>query len=430
MAWRRDKARRYAHVEVSPEGELIGPPGGAQTTLRGPVCLHLAPGSCLLRTLNTAAMNRKEIAPALELLAEASLPLPPDQYYTDSWQIGPELHALAALPRGPLDRARDRIAAAGGRLAAVRIPELCPPPAGSPAVLVLWSMPEPGGLLACLWRGQTLYRWQHFPQRLSRRALLEQLAAGADPAPATIYLNWMRSELDPWPELGAVWPQAEVVETWGWTAAERARRFGPGPQLQSFLQQAQRRPASRADKLQLGLALGGVACAALFLFFAEVDYLERQAEQLRHQVSLLKVKANRSEKVAARSGQTLRRIRELRALAVERRGVLEVLKALTEALPARVRLERINVERGGATALDGLAETELDVSNLLENLSQTPLLTEPRLTFTQKEETRGDTSTPALIRFRLEARLAEPLLAPGGLPPAGRPVNSGSEEEA
>ena len=427
------------HVELNHEGELIGLPGGAQAALRGPVCLHLPPGSCLLRVLNVAGMNRKEIAPALALLAEASLPLPPDQYYTDSWQIGPELHALAALPSEPLDRARGRVAAAGGRLAAVRVPELCPPPVGPSAAgprparphaaLVLWSMPEPGGLLACLWRGQTLYRWQHFPQRLPRQALLEQLAANADPAPAAVYLNWMRSELDPWAELDAVWPQAEVIETWDWDLAERARRFGPGPQLQSFLRQEQRRTASRSDKLRLGLALGGAVCTALFLFFAEVAYLERQAEQLRHQVSLLKVKANRSEKVAARSGQTLRRIRELQALAVERRGVLEALKALTDALPARVRLERINVERGGATALDGLAETELDVSNLLENLSQAPLLTEPRLTFTQKEETRGDTSTPALIRFRLEARLAEPLLAPVGVPAAGAPAAAGSQEE-
>ena len=92
-----------------------------------PVILHPPPGLCLLRRLSVTGLGAREIEAALALWAEESLPEPVQHYYLDSWVIDDDSRALAALPREPLDRAREQLAAGGGRLAGIRVAELRPP---------------------------------------------------------------------------------------------------------------------------------------------------------------------------------------------------------------------------------------------------------------------------------------------------------------
>ena len=92
----------------------------------------------------------------------------------------------------------------------------------------------------------------------------------------------------------------------------------------------------------------------------------------------------------------------------ERNGVIKVLQTLSDSLPPRVKLENISVERSGATALDGIAETEVDVSTFLERLRGSPLIRDLNLSFSQKDTKK--TGVQALLRFRLEARWTQPLL--------------------
>ena len=403
---------QYTHLYLSAEGQIDRSALTGSETKKTPLCLNLAPGLCALRRLNTAGMKPKEVNAALALLAEESLPELASEYYLDSWKIDAETHGLAALPRVLLDQARHDILAGGsGQLAAVRVPELCPPAQSS---AVFWR--TAAGVLGCLWQDQRLYHWQVFSAQLATRSLLEQMAVAAPSPPQAIYLNWMSTELSTaWSEaeLQSHWPQAQVYDVWD--PADQRGYFGQGPTFDSFLYTQQRQAATTSEKWRLGLALAGTAAAGFFMFFAEVRYLERQVEQLAHTASLFKVQANRSEKVAARSGQALRQIRELRAMSVERIGVLAVLKALNDALPPRVKLDSISLDRTGLAALDGVAETELDITTFLERLGRSAVLREPNLAFTQKEQSGGDAQS-GLIRFRLEARLVQPLLSLPGEP--------------
>ena len=404
LKWPTKSVQPTIHCHLDEAGEISGLDNLADSPL--PVCLHLPPGLCLLRQLAVTGLNAKEIESALMLWAEESLPEPMDHYALDSWVISPATHGLVAVPRARLDRARQTIKEAGASLATLRIAELLPP-TDSQSTVIFWATPK--SLLACFWDQQVLYEWQSFPPGPPTRAMLEQIDAICKVTPERLYQYGSIVGIDkPWNEARSIWPNAEFVTTGLFDPMIRQHLQDVGPTFYSYVHESEGYAVTGGDKMRLGLAVAGACLAGLFLFHADISYREQQVDQLRHQVSLLKIKANRSEKLAARSGITLRQVRELRAMTIERNGIMKVLQTLGESLPPRVKIENINVERSGAMALDGIAETEIDISSFLERLRSSPLVRDLSLSFSQKDtEKEGD---QALVRFRLEARWEQPLL--------------------
>ena len=422
--WPGKDVKPTVHYRMDEAGGLTALDQSADSAARA--CVHLPPGLCLLRRLPVTGMSAKEIEPALALWAEESLPDPVEDYAWDSWAIDPDHRGLVVVPRAPLDQARQKLLEAGAILSALRIPELRPPVQRDQSV-VFWTAPD--GLLACFWDQQVLYEWLSLPPGSPTLTTLQQADVLCKSAPAHVYrFGSARGGEASWDAVRSVWPDAKFGATETYDPVAQQPLLDHGPAFDSYVHELQRSPATSADKLRLGVAVTGAVLTGLFVFHADVAYRERQVEQLRHQVSLLKIKANRSEKLAARSGSALRQVRALRAMTVERNGVTKILQVLGDSLPPRVKIESIGVERSGATALDGVAETEVDISSFLERLRLSPLLREASLSFSEKDT--EDKSDQALIRFRLEARWAQPLLSlpkaevgkPSALKPAAQDV--------
>ncbi|MCP4964989.1 MAG: hypothetical protein GY926_07120 [bacterium] len=402
--WPSRRIQTSVHYRLDEAGRLVALDPSADPS--APACVHLPPGLCLLRRLSVTGLRANEIEPALALWAEESLPDPVENYAWDSWVISADVRGLVAVPRAPLDQARKTLEQAGTSLRALRVPELCAPVQAESAV-IFWATPE--GVLACFWDQQVMYEWQSFPSGPPTRAALEQAAALCQSPPARVYrYGPTGGGGEAWGEVHAVWPNAEWIPIDTFDPAAQPPHDS-GPAFRNYLHEFQRQPATGADKRRLGLALAGACLTGFFLFHADVAYREQQVEQLRHQVSLLKIKANRSEKLAARSGKTLRQLRALRAMTIERKGVTNILQVLGDSLPPRVKIETLSVERSGMTALDGIAETELDITSFLQRLRLSPLLRDARLSFSEKETDRK--GGQALVRFRLEVRWAQPLLS-------------------
>lgn len=406
--WSGEQGNKYAVVTLDKSGEItdLVRSLARQGKKSKRICLQLLPGHCLLRRLSLSSLNTHEIQSALEMWADESLPEPAEDYYLDNWMISPETHGLAAIPREPLQKARQALTDKGLKLVSLHVPELCPPRPSSTGI-VLW--PTDHGTLVCFWRDHVLYDWQSFLSNISARALSEQVAAICLEAPAFIYLNEMGSDEVIRSELLSAWPDADIVDIDSHSQQTADSTFNTRLTFDSYIKEQEQLSATGQEKKKLWLALVATAVAGLFLLFANVTQLEREVRELEHQVSLLKVRALRSEKVASRTGDALKKVRELRAMTTERQGIMTVLKALSDSMPPRTRLDNFTVERNGNASLDGVAETELDVSTLLEKFERTSLFLNPNLTFIQKEEAL-DGAKP-LVRFRLEALIAQPLLS-------------------
>ena len=413
IKWPGKTVQLNVHCRLNEADEISGLDNSTESPTA--VCLHLPPGLCLLRQLAVTGLTAKEIESALMLWAEESLPEPVDNYALDNWVISPDIRGVVAVPRAPLDQARQKLLAAGATLRILQVPELLPPADPQPAV-IFWDTPK--NLVACFWEQQVLYGWQSFPPGPPTRAMLEQASAICKTAPTS--LHWYGSTTDndkPWKETSSIWPNADSINSELFDPSTQQHLQIAGPTFHSYIDESENQPVAGTDKIRMGLAIGGACLAGLFLFHADISYRERQVEQLRHHVSLLNVKANRSEKLAARSGKTLRQVRELRAMTIERNGIMKVLQTLSDSLPPRVKIENISVERSGATALDGIAETEVDVSTFLERLRSSPFIRELNLSFSQKDSKKK--GGQALLRFRLEAHWAQSLLT---LPEADAPA--------
>lgn len=410
---------KYINVDIDAQGELLN----AEQALSGrrrrksKVQVRLPPGVCLLRKLQVQGLTKKEIEPALELWAEESLPYPPEYYYLDSWKISDHEYGLAALPAEPLRQAREQLWQEHSvRVGQVRVAELATPQ-DSRSGIVIWSTAT--GFTACLWEKGVLYDWQSFPQEIAAEFALTQLSVSCRNNPEWIYID---ADAAASKQINAalisLWPEVTAEEVRDWSPQTRQRRFSANLAFDRYINEHHYQPATVKDKFRLSLAVAACVITGLFLLFTNLQQLEKQVETLRHHDSLLKVQASRSEQVAKRSGNTLRQIRELRAMTMERPGVMNALKVLSEALPPKVRLESINLERNGVVAVDGLAETEVDISSFLERLGHAPLFQNPNLTFTQKDAAQNavqaesaETGQPlTLIRFRLETELTQPLL--------------------
>jgi len=402
--WPTKTDKLGVHCRLDEAGEVFGLDHLSDSPAS--VCLHLPPGLCLFRRFAVTGLSAKEIEPALMLWAEESLPEPTGNYALDSWVISPAIRGLVAVPRILLDQARQKINEAGTSLGMLRVPELLPPTDSQPTV-IFWATPE--NLLACFWDQQVLYEWQSFPPGPPSHAMLEQADAICKVAPACLHRYETATDTDkPWSEARSIWPHANVITTGPFDPTAQQHLQDAGPEFRSYVHESEGHAMTGGDKMRLGLAVAGACLAGLFLFHSDISYRERQVKQMRHQVSLLKIKANRSEKLAARSGRTLRQVRELRAMTIERNGIMKVLQILGESLPPRVKIETISVERNGTAALDGIAETEVDISAFLRRLRGSPLVHDLSLSFSQKDtQLKGD---QALVRFRLEARWAHPLL--------------------
>lgn len=371
-------------------------------------CLRLPPGLVLLRRLEAPEQGRKDLLDSLRLHAEETLPDDPGAYFQESWIVRPGTALLAALPGEPLRQARDGL----GQEQPARqliVPEFLTPQERA-CGLVLWS--SPGGIGVCCWDDAALQDYHGFPAALAPDSLLDLLQAALPREPRWIALDpALASAAGPEPGLDEAlarrWPAArhltaphEAADSDGWRYA--------GPGFKSFLREEELSPAAPADKWRLGLLLTGAVCAALFLLFAEVRYLEGQLESEQHQASLLKVQANRSGQLATRIGAQLQELDELRAMTVGRKGVPALLRDLSDALPPGIRLEAVSLERGGGLTLEGLAPSEHDITHFMGRLAAGPNLQPPTLTFAQKATHAGGDNQA--IRFRLELNAAQPLL--------------------
>lgn len=391
---------------------VVNPPRGAK-----PVDLNLACGLCLLRKISLAGVTKKELESALQLWAEESLPAPVDQYYLYSWEISTEERGLAALPRKLLSDQRGNLWRAGKNVAMLRVPELCPPSDRRPGI-VLW--PLASSVLVCVWREGVLIHWQNFPFSLDAAYAVAQLATETTPqwvmfpcddtrdAESVGALEFEQNILD---QAEQRWPQAECYSMRNWEPLQREQWFGRSPVFDNFLNEHQYRPATASDKMRLALAVAGVAVAASLLITSDLQLREAELEIMRQHDAVTSTRARRSELVASRSGKTLQQVYDLRALTVERNSVLDVLREVADALPPGVRFEGFLVDRNGKLELEGSAETELDISTLLQRLGNSQAVSNPVLAFAQKGRTPTDNATPSAFEFRIEMWLPAPLLA-------------------
>jgi len=398
------------HVRVDGAGEpvLESSLPGQQPTGGPGVCLDLAPGLVFLRRIRSEGVSGKELESLLRLLAEESLPEDLSAYHVATWPISEAERGLAALPRGVISHVQERLPQGSGRIMDVSVPELRVPRDPRPGI-VLWETSS--GLFAGVWQGKQLCDWQVFPLAMAGQTVAERLDILSPAEPAWAMMN--SSSLDVAPYRAALtesWVDLEFVQFKGEDPASLDQHLGASLPFESLLRAEELQPATAKDKWRLGMALAGVVGAGLFLFFADVMRLEARVEQLRHQVSLQKVQANRSAQVAARVGTVLQELNDLRAMTVERHGVLQTLKELEEDLPAGVKLANIGIERSGVVLLEGFARSELDVTVFLQRLGQSGSFINPRLIFVQKESRTQEGESQVLLRLRLEMGLREPLL--------------------
>ncbi len=403
--WKRRK-RPCLRIRIDTEGEIPGmeQAEAAAQTGRLDVCLVLSPGMVLLRRVDAEGLDAKTLEASLWLKAEETLPAGLDDYYLDTWSISQGAKGLAALPRKPLQHARQQIAHRIGPVTRVLVPELHTPNDARTGVS-FWT--GTSGLVACVWEGLRLVHWQAFTGRLPFEAMVDLTAALLPKPPKWIALD----------ENAAAVPglRASLSEAWPGVQFLNADDMGEDTRegtdaamsFEAFLREVEMQAASGVDKWRLGLMLSGALVAGLFLLFAEVRHLERKVTRMQHQVSLLKVKANRSGQVAMRIAHSRRELDELQAMTVERKGVLYLLRALGDTLPAQAKLVAIGVERTGAVAVEGVVATELDITLFLEEIGRSAVFKDPRLTFTQKEDR---TQAEPLVRFRMEMHLSTPLL--------------------
>ncbi len=398
--------RRYRllHLQLDKSGVISDLEQGLPPGRR--VLLHLPPGMVLFRRHEAPGLSQRRLKSALRLWASESLPLELDQYYLDQWPIPPAGYGLAALPRAMLDQARHQIEARQGRLAAVVAPELLPPKEPQPAV-VLWRAHHT--LLAMQWKWQRLVNWIALPASLSRAQIVELLHGFFRVAPKEVVIS--RRLLDDQPLIDACrqrWPRCRISPQ----AADDDHPLQAFPLLEfpGFLRQDEFVPATSSDRVRLA-SMGLAAVLGGFVYlYGETAYLERLLAHQHYATSMLKIRANRSEQIAGRSTAVVQAINDLRLMTVDRYSVMAVLKTLAESLPGRVKLESLNIERSGALILNGVAETEVDLSNLLRKLAYVPQFLSPRLTFSQQQAAEDEDQEQPVIGFRVELRLAEPLL--------------------
>ena len=395
---RMDSAGRTP--ELGSDGSAVGDAGQD-------VCLLLPPGLVVLRRLEAQGLDEKSLLASLRLHAEETLAADLDEYYVDTWLISEREAGLAAIPNKPLRRARRHLARQHLSIARVLVPELQLPTMRPGSGLAVWDCG--GERLLCLWQSGRLSNWLALPRDIAVEAVLDFVASISPAAPQWIAMEeGGASDPDLRAALEQAWPRAEVVAAPG-DSLDPAAAYDGALEFKAFLQEQAARPASTRQKWRLALMFGAVLVSGLFFLFAEVRHLENQLEWLRHQVSLSKVKANRSGQIAARISQAVEELGELKPMTVERRGVLYVLKALRNALPGRVKLVSMSLERRGGVALEGIADTEAEITLLLGELGRSPVFADPRLTFTQKEGRAQVGSSGASLRFRVEARLPKPL---------------------
>lgn len=400
--------RPWLPIPVDSEGEASGLDRIAASAGKGPhdICLILPPGMVLLRKVEAPGLDHKALEASLLLKAEESLPAGLEEYCLDTWSIDDQAMGLAALPVEPLRRARREIGRRLGPITRIRVPELLPPDRGTG--LAIWSTRS--GLTVCRWEANRLCEWHIFPKGMPTETLGNLISAVCPTSPAWAAFDESASAAaDLQQAVHHAWPNARIL-----SLAEKKQDWSAPPSsgsaFESFLREEARQPASTAQKLRLALMVSGAVVAGLFFLFSEVGYLQRRTAQLSHQVSLLKVQANRSGQVASRIGDALQELNELKALTVERRGILYLLQALSNALPGQVKLVGLSVERSGSVSMEGLARSELDITLLLDELGRSSMFDEPRLTFTQKETGTQADSSGAMLRFRVETRLRGPLV--------------------
>ncbi len=405
VRWKR-RNKPCLRIRIDSEGEIPGieQAEAAAATGRMDVCLVLSPGMVLLRRVDAEGLDAKTLEASLWLKAEETLPAGLDDFYLDTWSIAQGAMGLAALPRKPLQRARQQIAHRIGPVTRVLVPELHTPNDARTGVR-FWTTSS--GLVACVWDGLRLVHWQAFPGKLPFEAVVDLTAALLPKPPKWMALDEHAAAVAALrTSLSETWSDVQFLTT---DAGEEDMQEGTDAAMsfEAFLREEEMQAASGIDKWRLGLMLSGAVVSGLFLLFAEVQHLERKVARMQHQVSLLKVKANRSGQVAMRIGHSRRELDELRAMTVERRGVLYLLRALSDALPAQAKLVVIGVERSGSVAVEGVVTTELDITLFLGELGRSAVFKDPRLTFTQKEER---TQAEPLVRFRIEMHLSTPLL--------------------
>ncbi len=379
-----------------------------------PVDLNLAVGLCLLRKIALPNASKKELESALQLWAQESLPAPVDQYYLHSWQITADERGLAALPRKLLTDQREQLRRKNRKIAILRVPELRPPADSRPGI-ILW--PLSSGVLACVWREGVLVDWQSFPHSLSSEHVIAQLGTCVQPDwfqiasdsrdGAAMITAQLEDDILRQAELR--WPHALCQSMAHWNDTQREQWLGASPAFDHFLNEHKFRAASAGDKWRLALAVTGVLVALVLLITSDLQQREAELEVLRQHDAVASVRARRSELVASRSGQTLQQVYDLRALTIERHGVLDALREVADALPPTVRFEGFGIDRNGKIELEGSAETELDISTLLQRLGKSRVMVNPVLAFAQKGKPSADSATPAL-QFRIELSLQAPLL--------------------
>ncbi len=403
--WKR-RNKPCLRIRIDTEGEMPGidqAEAAARTGQLG-VCLVLSPGMVLLRRVDAEGLDTKTLKASLWLKAEETLPSGLDDYYLDIWSISRGAMGLAALPKSPLRHARQQIARRIGPVTRVLVPELHTPKDARTG-LIFWTTAS--GLVVCVWDGLRLVHWQAFPGKLPLDAMVDLSATLLPKPPKWIALDEGAAAVPALrASLSGAWPDAQFLHA-GDGMEDTEQETDTAVTFETFLREAEMQAASSADKWRLGLMLSGALVAGLFLLFAEVRHLERKVTRMQHQVSLLKVKANRSGQIAMRIGQSRRELDELQAMTVERRGILYLFRALGDALPIQAKLVAISVERSGAVAVEGVVGTELDSTLFLEEIARSAVFKDPRLTFTQKEES---TQAEPLVRFRMEMYLSVPLL--------------------
>ncbi|OSM07335.1 putative Fimbrial assembly family protein [Magnetofaba australis IT-1] len=359
-------------------------------------------GQLLLRRLDCQGVEPKGLSEFLALTAEETLPQGVDAYAIDHWRIDENHVCLAALPRDAMQTSLADQRIDGAQVTRVWMPELRTPP-GQGVRLVLRHAAQ--RLSAYVWRDNILIDWCIFNAERQRTLALQWINQAAPEPPARVFVSGCSDPTLMAQTFAALWPRA-TVEEYDFNAFDPSQTLCAGVTFTAFLKELDNLPTDAGAKLRLGAAVAGFAAALLFLGFANLLTLEEQVQALERQVSTLKMRANRSNQVASRIGELTQQLDEIKTLTTERISALRALGAIGDTMPGAVALERIAIERSGLIALEGVADSELEVGHLLWRLSNADLFEDVRTPLLQK----GENQDQAQVKFRIEMRLIAPLL--------------------
>lgn len=407
------------HFNILPVDQLGTPIENEHSTelRRGkntPTCIVLPTFVSIMRSADCKGVDKSdEQRAAIRLWAEESLANHLEDYVLDYWNPTKETCAVVAVPRAIVQSAREHLKKSNHTLANIIVPELLAPKA-SGSTFVIWFSDH--ALMICQWRDQVLREWHVLPYQLGHDRISEILQINSLFGPDNLML------------LGEDVTQFDVntrIQDWGWDSTVETSddwysikdQFQYDLHFDECINETKYLPAEPSQWYRLAAGAAALCVSLTFFAYANLHFLNREAQQLEDEVSKLRISAHRSDEVAFRISESLDRVNAFNALTIERRGAVHIVHAISEKLPDDVRFNTMSISRQGKVVIDGEAKNELGPTVFLTNLGVIDLVDEPKLRFSeQQRQASGSTVSRSseqgsATKYQIEFNTLAPLLS-------------------